>query len=276
MAYVTLVPQTHSRPYVAGDEWRPAEEAERVADNLDDHETRILAVEATGGAVKGPGSSVASEIALFDGTTGKLIKRATGSGFVRAASGVYSASALAAADFPATIPPLFLTITDIVNADIKKLPSTPITVVANAGSGFAVRVVTCALYAKFAAGAYSGVDTTFAYLALGAANSVNASLGIANDNTTTPAITQATKFFDNTNKRMMMNEYMVTVPVAASSGYVLETGEDGVFPADLFADLNNTGIALTFDNNGNTADLTGGNAANVLRVFAYWYKEQLP
>jgi hypothetical protein len=43
--------------------------------------------------VDGPGSSVDGEIALFDSTTGKLIKRATGSGFVKSTSGVYSTSA---------------------------------------------------------------------------------------------------------------------------------------------------------------------------------------
>lgn len=47
---------------------------------------------ATGGGtgdVVGPASSVASEIVLFDGTTGKLIKAATGTGPVKATSGVY-------------------------------------------------------------------------------------------------------------------------------------------------------------------------------------------
>lgn len=42
------------------------------------------------GDVVGPSSSVDSEIVLFDSTTGKLIKRATGSGIVKATSGVYS------------------------------------------------------------------------------------------------------------------------------------------------------------------------------------------
>jgi hypothetical protein len=44
------------------------------------------------GDVVGPGSSVASEVALFDGTTGKLIKRATGTGIAALTSGVLSAS----------------------------------------------------------------------------------------------------------------------------------------------------------------------------------------
>lgn len=42
------------------------------------------------GDVVGPSSSVDAEIALFNSTTGKLIKRATGSGLVKATSGVYS------------------------------------------------------------------------------------------------------------------------------------------------------------------------------------------
>jgi hypothetical protein len=53
---------------------------------------------AGSGDVVGPASSVASEIVLFDGTTGKLIKAATGTGLVKATSGVYSAATLVTAD----------------------------------------------------------------------------------------------------------------------------------------------------------------------------------
>lgn len=45
-----------------------------------------------GGDVDGPASSVDGEVALFDGTTGKLLKRATGSGVAKLSSGVLSAS----------------------------------------------------------------------------------------------------------------------------------------------------------------------------------------
>lgn len=44
------------------------------------------------GKVDGPAASADGEIALFDGSTGKLLKRATGTGVVHAASGVYSVS----------------------------------------------------------------------------------------------------------------------------------------------------------------------------------------
>ena len=55
--------------------------------------TLTIAAPAVGDVV-GPSSAVDAEIVLFDSTTGKLVKRATGTGYVHAASGVYSASKL--------------------------------------------------------------------------------------------------------------------------------------------------------------------------------------
>lgn len=49
------------------------------------------------GDLSGPASSVASEIVLFDGTTGKLVKRATGTGLVKVTSGVYSTGSVSLA-----------------------------------------------------------------------------------------------------------------------------------------------------------------------------------
>jgi hypothetical protein len=46
---------------------------------------------AGSGDVVGPASSVDAEIALFDSTTGKLLKRATGTGYAKVTSGVLSA-----------------------------------------------------------------------------------------------------------------------------------------------------------------------------------------
>lgn len=47
---------------------------------------------ALGTKVTGPASSVDSEIVLFNGTTGKLVKSATGTGVVKSTSGVFSTS----------------------------------------------------------------------------------------------------------------------------------------------------------------------------------------
>jgi hypothetical protein len=56
--------------------------------------TLSLAASGGGGSgdVVGPSSSVASEIALFDSTTGKLLKRATTTGILKGTSGVLSAA----------------------------------------------------------------------------------------------------------------------------------------------------------------------------------------
>jgi hypothetical protein len=54
------------------------------------------------GDVIGPSSSVASEIALFDGTSGKLLKRATTTGLLKSASGVLSAAVSGTDYAPAT------------------------------------------------------------------------------------------------------------------------------------------------------------------------------
>jgi hypothetical protein len=51
-------------------------------------ETELGASGSGSGDVVGPSSSVDGEIALFDSTTGKLIKRATGSGIAKITSGV--------------------------------------------------------------------------------------------------------------------------------------------------------------------------------------------
>ncbi len=60
---------------------------------IDDDGTVHTSTPSGAGDVVGPSSSVASEITLFDGTTGKLIKRATGTGFVKVVSGVYQTPA---------------------------------------------------------------------------------------------------------------------------------------------------------------------------------------
>jgi hypothetical protein len=61
---------------------------------------QAFAIATGAGDVVGPSSSVDDELALFDSTTGKLIKRATTTGLLKAASGVVSA-AVAGTDYVA-------------------------------------------------------------------------------------------------------------------------------------------------------------------------------
>lgn len=79
--------------------------------SLSNSDTLLMAFYATGdvgpagpgaGDVTGPASSVASEIALFDGTTGKLLKSATTTGIIKATSGVIAAAVSGTDYAPAT------------------------------------------------------------------------------------------------------------------------------------------------------------------------------
>ena len=82
-----------SLPSVTAGDFLRASWGNLVDSNLDDHESRIVTLEGSGaGDVVGPSASIASEIALFDGTTGKLIKRATTTGLLKGTSGVLSAA----------------------------------------------------------------------------------------------------------------------------------------------------------------------------------------
>lgn len=54
------------------------------------------------GDVVGPSSAVDSQIALFDGTTGKLLKAATTTGLLKASSGVIAAASAGTDYAPAT------------------------------------------------------------------------------------------------------------------------------------------------------------------------------
>lgn len=82
--------------------------------SLSNSDTLLMAFYATGdvgpagppgagsGDVNGPASAVANEIALFDGTTGKLIKSATTTGIIKATSGVIAAAVSGTDYAPAT------------------------------------------------------------------------------------------------------------------------------------------------------------------------------
>jgi hypothetical protein len=82
-----------SLPTVTAGDFIRASWAALVDGNFDDHESRIVTLEGSGaGDVVGPSASIDSELALFDSTTGKLLKRATTTGLLKGASGVLSAA----------------------------------------------------------------------------------------------------------------------------------------------------------------------------------------
>lgn len=129
------------------------------------------------GDVVGPASSVASEIALFDGTTGKLLKSATTTGLLKGTSGVLSAAVSGTDYAPATSGTSILkgngsggfsaasAGTDYYN------PGGTDVAVADGGTNISSYTAGDQLYASGA--------TTLSKLAIGAANSFQTSSGTA-------------------------------------------------------------------------------------------------
>jgi len=70
MSFIPLTGSGGGGAYQAGDKWG-YQTAEKVRGNFNDHEDRIVAVEAAGGTgdVTGPASSTDNTIPRFNGTT---------------------------------------------------------------------------------------------------------------------------------------------------------------------------------------------------------------
>ncbi len=109
----------------------------------------VWRVPAGGGDVSGPASSVDSELALFSGTGGKTIKRASGTGFAKLTSGVLSAVSIADADVPDTITLSNLTqITTRNYSDLSGLPTLAANTTATASQFFTAYNSTTGAFTK--------------------------------------------------------------------------------------------------------------------------------
>lgn len=109
------------------------------------------------GNVQGQASSIDGEVALFSGTGGKTIKRATGSGIARLTSGVMSADTIKTADIdPSVIQTVLVTLTP---TQIKAMRATPVTLVGAPGTGKHIDVISILWALDWASNAYAGGGT---------------------------------------------------------------------------------------------------------------------
>jgi hypothetical protein len=149
----------------------------------------------------------------------------------------------------------------LTNAQIKALPTTPITIVSAPGSGKRIKLIAVTLNASFAAGAYTNVDTNGSDLVI---------IGDGGDwlvsplvNDTGASITLLTDFFH------AANTVTDLAPVA-----IYPTGGWNKYndPPSPTGNLDNHAIQIGMDNGSN---LTGGNNANSLTVVLYYVVEAL-
>jgi hypothetical protein len=209
MAIDPLIGDGVGGAFIIGQKWKALLHAEKARVALNLLESRLAAVEVSD--VSGPSSSVASEIALYDGTTGKLIKRATGTGYVKVVSGVYQAPV-------ATVP-----LATDVSGDLP---------FANLAQGAALSVLgvtgnATADVASIAAGSdgqvlrRSGTSVGFGAVNLANANAITGALPLANLPTNFAQIFRASgQLNDAQIKALPTSDFMLVA--APASGFIIE------------------------------------------------------
>jgi hypothetical protein len=151
-------------------------------------------------------------------------------------------------------------IKSLTNNDIKALPSTGITIVAAPGAGYRIKVLSATLTSDFSAAAYTNVNTTYAALTIEASGGQWLAAPIANDSTSTPALTSLTTFMGAADYMVdLLPGYEKVYPLAAAAGWTIPWV--GYTPTH----FDNVLVRVKMDNNGSGA-LTGGNAANTLKI----------
>lgn len=157
--------------------------------------------------------------------------------------------------------------TTLTDAQIKALPTTAVTLIAAPGSGKRIRPLSVSYLFDTSAGAYTNINATYAdvHLELG---SDYAGYGPVKDTAASPALTQFTDVLGTAADRI----YDQAIPPQKGNDdggggfYVITTG---------FGNRNqqeNAALKIVIDNNG-SGNLTGGNAANTLKVIVYYAVE---
>jgi hypothetical protein len=165
------------------------------------------------------------------------------------------------------IPGIQIATVSLTDSQIKALPTTPITFGVTSGTGFWNHIIAISYNFDTNAGAYTNLNTTFA--ALNIVSSITVT-GPVNDSTSTPALTTLTTLLASAGKRIHtpLVPYSEGFAVAGSSSWVLSP----VFETHAGADDN--AFSVTLDNNG-SGNLTGGNAANSLKIRVIYIVEPL-
>jgi hypothetical protein len=159
----------------------------------------------------------------------------------------------------------------LTDAQIKALPTTPITLLAAPGLSLRTNVISVSIYLNAGAATYTNVNATYAAFEIhyGTTSGPMATSPIVNDSTTTPAMNQLTTLLTGA---VHDGQFNLPVPYMNTSGdFWTPQGE----VTSSVASSTNAALIINIDNNGSGA-LTAGNAANSLRVRVLYTIESVP
>lgn len=157
--------------------------------------------------------------------------------------------------------------TTLNDAQIKALPTTPFQIVAAPSAGTWIHPIAVTYSADCAAAAYTNINTTYAdfNLKLGTDSLV---YGPVNDSSTSPALAQMTALLGAAAHIVVAVPVPGVAGVGSSPSYVQNIAPSGS------GTLSGVALMLAMDNNGSGV-LTGGDAANTLKVTVYYAVENL-
>jgi len=145
----------------------------------------------------------------------------------------------------------------LTDAQVKALPTTPVTLIAAPGSGLTIVPLQGILRATCTAGAYTNINATICNLAVYWLGDFNAwpLAGVVNDSSASPSPGKVTTLLGSASKH-------IAILPAYTDNY---TNNWNLPPIIGDSTYENKAIAIAVDNNG-SSNFTGGNSANTLRV----------
>lgn len=158
----------------------------------------------------------------------------------------------------------------LTNAQIKALPTTPITLISAPASGYWNHVLSASYRLQAGSGAYTNINATYSALVVQTASDNWLVTPIVNDSGSTPALGRVSTFLG------VAADYLVHAGEYVEGADSSSGGADWGIPSAeaLTSDFNGIATELALDNNG-SGDLTGGHASNTLKVTVYYIVEPL-